>query len=236
MTTITCIEQFKNEIRPFIEIQIPRSSRWFYFSPYKHHVFVSNTDADGCDIYHYTSTKSKVCCIPIPKGKIIKERLEYETYKASSLFDFDTGDVVIIVDRTDYPKTDAEKKECLKRANERLHEEKYSLSFNNCESYVNWIFSRDNTSSQVTESTRNQYLALVIDELKNLPQSFSYMILQEMQRDAIDDKKIKREISSLKQILNVLKTLGLEERIQRVGDKHWKIFHHLNIVLRYLQK
>lgn len=235
MTTITCIEQFKNQIRPFKEIQIPRRSRWAFFSPYNHHVFVSNTDADGCDIYHYTSTTSKVCCIPIPKGKIIKERLQYETYKASSLFDFDNGDVVILIDRTDYPQTDAEKKECLKRANDRLHEKKYSMSFNNCESYVNWIFSRDNTSSQVTESTRNQYLSLVIDEMNNLHPSVILMILQKMQSDAIDNEKIKRDTLSLKQILNVLKTslLGLEERIQRFGDKHGKIFHHLNLTLRY---
>lgn len=244
MTTITCIEQFKNEIRPFKEIQIPRRSRWAFFSPYKHHVFVSNTDADGCDIYHYTSTTSKLCCIPIPKGKIIKERLQYETYKASSLFDFDNGDVVFIVDRTDYPQTRAEKKECLKRANERLHEEKYSMSFNNCESYVNWIFSRDNTSSQVTESTRNQYLALVIDEMNNLYPSVIGMIMIFqiicMQRGAIDIKieNLKRALLRIEKTLDVLDTFlfALEGRIQKVDDKQALIFHHLNLAWRYLQK
>lgn len=236
MTTITCIEQFKNEIRPFIELQIPRSSRGFYYSPYKHHVFVGNTDDDGCDIYHYTSTRSKVFFIP--KAKIIRQRLQYETYKASSLFDFDNGDVVIIVDRTDYPQSDEEKKECLQRADDRLHEENYSISFNNCESYVNWIFSRDNTSSQVTESTRNQYLALVMDELKNLGPSVPVAILTGISSAASDNEKINRDESTLKQKLNLLKTclLGLEKKIHRVGDKHGKILFYLNLVLRYLQK
>lgn len=238
MTTITCIEQFKNEIRPFIELQIPRSSRWFYYSPYKHHVFVGSTDDDGCYIYHYTSTTNNLCVIPIPKAKIIKEKLKYETYKASSLFDFDKGDVVIIANRTDYPQSDEEKKECLKRAEERLWEEKYSISFNNCESYVNWIFSRDNTSSQVTESTRNQYLALVMDALKNVGPSVLGTIVYGISRDALDNQKTNCDELSLKQKLNLLKTclLGLEKRIHRVGDKHRKILYYLNFVLRYLQK
>lgn len=107
-------------------------------------MFVSNIDVDGCDIYYYISIKSKVCCILIFKGKIIKERFEYEIYKVSFLFDFDIGDVVIIVDCIDYLKIDVEKKECFKRVNERFYEEKYFLLFNNCESYVNWIFFRDN--------------------------------------------------------------------------------------------
>lgn len=65
--------------------------------------------------------------------------------------------------RDDYPNDDEEEENCIKRAQSRVGEELYSLDSINCESYVNWVFSNDNTSKQITISIKNQIIGNAFD-------------------------------------------------------------------------
>lgn len=60
------------------------------------------------------------------------------------IFNFNKGDVVEIVNWLDYFKNKKKKKKCIKKVNLRVGEMLYMVFFNNCESYVNWIFLNDN--------------------------------------------------------------------------------------------
>lgn len=157
MSVITDINQFKLKIRRCRELAIPRSG-------YTHHVFVGEVDDDGCDFYHYTLVSALKLTSPF---KIMKTRLNYDRYRASTdsrkIFNFDNMDVVIIVDRKDYPNDEKSEEVCIKRAKSRLGEEDYSVSDNNCECYVNYIFSNDNTSEQIKSSTSKQIAGDAID-------------------------------------------------------------------------
>lgn len=161
MVLITNIVEFKQNIRTCVELRIPRPTL-----DYSHHVFVGDVDEDGCYIYHYKS-KSSLSLISFPPAKITKVRLQYKTYDTCSeilnIFNFHKGDKVEIVDRSDYQTTDS--RECIKRAESRCGESKYTASFNNCESYVNWVFSKDNSSKQAQNSLKNYFLTLGLDEL-----------------------------------------------------------------------
>lgn len=165
MSYITNITDFKKEIRRCRELKIPR--QMFNFS-YTHHVFVGEVDDDGCDLYHSTIALLPAFKLNSP-GKITKVRLDYTKYKTCKevrkIFNFDNGDVVIIVDRDDYPHDEESEEVCIERANLRLGEERYSASENNCESYVNWIFSNDNTSKQIKSSTSKQIVGNAVDGL-----------------------------------------------------------------------
>lgn len=163
MDRITNIDEFQQNIRSCIELRIQRSKLGYY-----HHVFVGDVDTDGCDLYHYKS-KSSLSFVSFPPAQITKVRLQYKTHNTCSeilsIFNFNRGDTVEIVDRRDYPTTDQKRKECIKKAKSRLGETQYTASFNNCESYVNWIFSNDNSSEQASKSLLNYLLTLMLDEL-----------------------------------------------------------------------
>lgn len=163
MDRITNIDEFQQNIRSCIELRIQRSKLGYY-----HHVFVGDVDTDGCDLYHYKS-KSSLSFVSFPPAQITKVRLQYKTHNTCSeilsIFNFNRGDTVEIVDRRDYPTTDQKRKECIKKAKSRLGETQYTASFNNCESYVNWIFSNDNSSEQASQSLLNYLLTLMLDEL-----------------------------------------------------------------------
>lgn len=163
MSAITSIDQFKLEIRCCIELAIPR--RKF---DYTHHVFIGDVDDYGCDLYHYAFSVIPAFKFNSP-GKITKVRLNYERYRACaeilSIFNFDNGDVVFIVNRDDYPSDKNSEEDCIKKANSRLGEEMYSASDNNCQSYVNWIFSNDNTSKQIKSSPSKRFAADAVDGL-----------------------------------------------------------------------
>lgn len=163
MSAITSIDQFKLEIRCCIELAIQR--RKF---GYTHHVFIGNVDDYGCDLYHYAFSVIPAFKFNSP-GKITKVRLNYERYRACaeilSIFNFDNGDVVFIVNRDDYPSDKNSEEDCIKKANSRLGEEMYSASDNNCQSYVNWIFSNDNTSKQIKSSPSKRFAADAVDGL-----------------------------------------------------------------------
>lgn len=165
MDRITNIAEFQQNIRSCIELRIPRSKLGL---TYYHHVFVGDVYTDGCDLYHYKSKKS-LSFVSFPPAQITKVRLQYETHDTCSeilsIFNFNRGDTVEIVNRRDYPTTDQKRKECIEKAKSRLGETQYTISFNNCESYVNWIFSNDNSSKQASESWLNYFVSLMLDEL-----------------------------------------------------------------------
>lgn len=75
--------------------------------------------------------------------------------------------MVFIVKRNDYPKSEVAENECIKRAEMRLSEQSYCAVCNNCESYVNWIFSGDNMSKQAEESVTMNIVGNTIDEAKS---------------------------------------------------------------------
>lgn len=159
-TEITNINQFMEEIRRCRELEIPKPGG------YSHHGFVGEVDDDGCNFYHYTRALTTALKLTSPL-KIIKTRLNYDRYRALTesreIFNFDNGDVVFIVHRKDYPNDEKSEEVCIKRAKSRLGEEEYSVSDNNCQCYVNWIFSNDNTSEQIKSSTLNQTAGDAID-------------------------------------------------------------------------
>lgn len=161
MSAIKDIEEFKLKIRCCRELKIPR-----YGNLYTHHVFVGKTDKTGCDLYHYSSVSSSF----VSSGQITKVRLDYKEYNNISspvrkIFNLKekNGDKVYIVERHDYPKDEKAEDECIERAQQRLDEQNYSASCNNCESYVNWIFSGDNTSKQTEENLKKNVLGNMVD-------------------------------------------------------------------------
>lgn len=151
MVAIKDFKEFKDNIRCCRELKIPKSL-------YTHHVFVGKKDKKGCDLYHYTVVSSYL----EPPGQITKVRLDYKKYDENSspvqeIFNLqgDNGNIIYIVDRPDYPKDEKAEDECIKRAEQRLGEQSYSACCNNCESYVNWIFSGNNTSEQAENNFKN---------------------------------------------------------------------------------
>lgn len=166
MSAIKHIDQFKQEIRCCRELAIPRLN-----DSYRHHVFVGRVDKKGCYLYHYESVSSGA---EFP-GQIRKVYLDFEkyrqdsSYKVRNIFNLDgeNGGVVFIVKRKYYPKSDVAENECIKRAEMRLGEQSYCAVCNNCESYVNWIFSGDNMSKQAEESVTMNIVGNTIDEAKS---------------------------------------------------------------------
>lgn len=100
-------------------------------------------------------------------GEIKEQRLDYNKYKAGldirRVFHIGKEDMVFIKERIYYPNNKTYKEDCIKRAKLRLGEPNYSAVSNNCECYVNWIFTNDNKSIQIVKSTRKQFMGSVID-------------------------------------------------------------------------
>lgn len=155
------IDKFKLKIQSCREIRILRKKYGYY-----HHVFVGKVSDNGCDLYHY-----HCAIIPFLKckapGKISKVRLNFEDNEFSSeileIFNIDDDNKDFeIVRRTDYPDRKYEEF-FIRRAESRVDEEMYSLECNNCESYVNWIFTNDNSSQQAKSCTKNILIGNAID-------------------------------------------------------------------------
>lgn len=162
MSVIEDIDQFIQNVQCCRELKIPRHGNL-----YTHHVFVGKKDNRGCDVYHYTSVSS---CLGSP-GQITKVHLDYEEYRRDTsspvrkIFNLKkrNGDKIYIVERRDYPKDKRTENECIQRAEKRLGEQSYSACCNNCESYVNWIFSGDNTSEQAENDLKKNVLGNIVD-------------------------------------------------------------------------
>lgn len=146
-TYIKNTKQFEEEIRCCRELKIERHKCGI---SYTHHVFVGKVDGEGCDLYHYAQAIKPFFKAKFP-GKIKKVRLTFKEHdtcqETLDIFDFDKDDVWI-AERDDYPKDQKAEEKCIRKAESRLGEEMYSAINNNCESFVNWIFSNDNTSLQ----------------------------------------------------------------------------------------
>lgn len=214
MSEITNIDQFKQDIECCREVRIFRP--WGYY----HHVFVGDVDKNGCDIYHYASS---LFFKGFPPAKIIKVRLHYETYDTCSeilaIFNFKKGDTVEIVNRPDYPKTEEDHKRCIEKAISRVGEMLYTASFNNCESYVNWIFSNDNSSKQASNKF---FLSLCVDEL-NLSKMFAFLL-----RDLpIIARKITGWIGKMLGKLDTFLTSKLEKYWNQFAEKIENIINNL---------
>lgn len=168
MSVIKDLDQFMQEIKCCRELKIER-----YSNIYTHHVFVGEIENNGCYLYHYDSVSSSL----ESSGEIKRVYLDYGEYKKGTspvkdIFDLkiiedgrdqESGNLIQIVKRGDYPKDEKAEKECIERAKERLGEKNYSARFNNCESYVNWIFAGDNTSAQVETDKTKKVLANMVD-------------------------------------------------------------------------
>lgn len=162
MSDIVDIDQFIQKVRCCRELSIPRRGNL-----YTHHVFVGKKDEKECDLYHYSSVSSWLGS----PGQITKVYLDYEEYRRNpsspvrEIFNLKerNGDTIYIVERRDYPKDKQTEYECIQRAEKRLGEQSYSACCNNCESYVNWIFSGDNTSKQTENDFKKNVLGNMVD-------------------------------------------------------------------------
>lgn len=162
MSEIVHIYQFIQKVGCCRELKIPRCGNL-----YTHHVFVGKKDEKGCDLYHYCSVSS---CLGSP-AQITKVHLDYEEYRRNpfspgrEIFNLkeSNGDTIYLVERRDYPKDKQTEYECIQRAEKRLGEQSYSVSYNNCESYVHWIFAGDNTSEQIKNDFKKNVLGNMVD-------------------------------------------------------------------------
>lgn len=140
-------------LRSCIEIIQPRNRG---IIEYNHHIFVAKVDENECVIYHYSgSLLSWFKCRSL--GQITRERLNFSSeegiQRINKLFGFENGQKIIIVERNDYPNNRNAEERTIKRANRRLGEMRYSIVFNNCDSFTNWIFSGDNTSVEYNSAS-----------------------------------------------------------------------------------
>lgn len=136
---------------------------------YNHHVFVGNVNQSGCDIYHCKFALAPCLKLYFP-AQVTKERLEYSSYSQNreiqKIFNFETGDRVVIVNRKDYPQSLDAENDCIKNAESRVGGRNYSPPYNNCESFVNWVFSGDNTSHEYeSANSLKMILANIIEEI-----------------------------------------------------------------------
>lgn len=60
------------------------------------------------------------------------------------IFNWKNGDIVVVVDWDDYLESERVENECIVKVELRFGEINYFIVFNNCESYINWIFFGDN--------------------------------------------------------------------------------------------
>lgn len=167
----------KHHLRPCCQLTIQRKKYG-----YNHHVFIGSVDQFGCDIYHY-----KLVLKPLwklyPPAQVTKARLDYSSYsddkEIQKIFNFENGETVILVNRNDYPQNKDAEVNCIRRAESRLGARNYSITFNNCESYVNWVFSGDNTSWEYENAPLlKQMFANVVDVMASSVFKLSYLILR----------------------------------------------------------
>lgn len=148
---IDSIRSLKDNLRPCRALKIYRPTFGYY-----HWVFIGNADQSGCDCYHYSGNVKPFLTFCTP-GMITKSRINYSSYKESKkikrIFTFEKGQTVVLVNRNDYPKSKDAEEICIKRAESRLGETMYSIVSNNCESYVNWIFTGENNSYEYENAT-----------------------------------------------------------------------------------
>lgn len=140
INSILCL---KRHLKPCRHVTIERPLG------YNHHVFIGEVNQNWCDYFHYESSGTYTFS---PPGQITKSRFYYSLHKdnkkLNKIFNFHNGEKICVVNRVDYPESKSAEYECIRKANSRLWEREYSTVYNNCESYVNWIFSGDNTSHE----------------------------------------------------------------------------------------
>lgn len=161
---ITSIQDLRNHLRRCRHLTVYRE-----LLGYNHHVFVGNANQSGCDIYHYKLALEPCLTFFFP-AQVTKERLDYSSYsnnrEIKKIFNFERGDRVVIVNRKDYPKSIDAEENCIRRAESRVGGRNYSPAYNNCESFVNWVFSGDNTSHEYKNALfLKMILANIIDEV-----------------------------------------------------------------------
>lgn len=213
MHVITNINQLKQEVRPCREIVIQRFG-------YKHHVFVGNVDEYGCDLYHY-SCDFESAIEYNGLGKITRIKLYFENRSCEEILkcNFNKGDKLYLIQRDDYPNDEEAEKNCIKRAQLRVCEQKYFLVNNNCESYVNWIFSNDSTSIQITTSIMNRTVGNAYDGMFSTGtlrpllhlSLFELHVKELLDEDKKDEKDYESTISCLPGLRFEEKTLKLPE-------------------------
>ncbi|XP_056016523.1 proteoglycan 4-like [Ostrea edulis] len=162
-TEVKTIEEFKKKIKSCRHVKIYRETLGYY-----HHVFIGKVDDKECQIYHYQCQWKEYVYGHYP-AKITKESLKFSgtNQNVEDIFDFKNSRVEI-VSRNEYPKenseTETETDTFIEKAESRVGETKYLICFNNCECYVNWIFSDNNNSLELLHSSiSKQTLAGAID-------------------------------------------------------------------------
>lgn len=167
----------KHHLRPCCQLTIQRKKYG-----YNHHVFIGSVDQFGCDIYHYKLVLKPLWKLNSP-AQVTKARLDYSSYsddkEIQKIFNFENGETVILVNRNDYPQNKDAEVNCIRRAESRVGARNYSVAFNNCESYVNWVFSGDNTSWEYENAPLlKQMFANVVDVMASSVFKLSYLILR----------------------------------------------------------
>lgn len=210
MPVITSINQLKQDVRPCIEIAIQRFG-------YKHHVFVGNVDEYGCDLYQYScNLESAIEYNGL--GKITRIKLYFEKRSCEEILkcNFDKGDKLYLIQRDDYPNDEEAEKNCIKRAQLRVGEQKYFLVNNNCESYVNWIFSNDSTSKQITTCIRNRTVGNAFDGMFSTG-TLRPLLHLSLSQFHVKDKDEKDE-KEYERILSCLQGLRVEENFLKLSQ------------------
>lgn len=217
MPVITSINQLKQEIRPCREIAIQR------MPGYKHHAFVGNVDEYGCDLYHYSCNLESALDYT-PPGKITRTTLYFENRSFEGILhcNFDNGDKLYLIERDDYPNDEEAEKNCIKRAQSRVGEEMFLLVYNNCECYVNWIFSNDNSSKQITTSIKNRAVGNAFDGMFSTgllrPLLHAHLSILELQDSLDKEEKDQNEYHEIKLWLS----LRYEEGTLKLSQKEKK--------------
>lgn len=211
MPVITSINQLKQDVRTCREIAIQRFG-------YKHHVFVGIVDEYGCDLYQYSCNLESAIEFN-GLGKITRIKLYFEKRSCEEILkcNFDKGDKLYLIQRDDYPNDEEAEKNCIKRAQLRVGEQKYFLVNNNCESYVNWIFANDSASKQNTTCIMNRTVGNAFDGMFStgtlrplLHLSLYQLHLEEpFDKDEKDEKEYESTISCLQGLRFIEKTLKL---------------------------
>lgn len=211
MSVITSIKQLKQEVRPCREIVIQRIG-------YKHHVFVGNVDEYGCDLYHYSCNLESALEYN-GLGKITRIKLYFENRYCEEILkcNFDKGNKLYLIQRDDYPNDEEAEKNCIKRAQLRVCEQKYFLVNNNCESYVNWIFSNDSTSKQITTCIMNRTVGNAFDGMfsTGILRPLLHLSLFELHVEELLDKDEKDE-KEYKITKSCLQGLRYEEKTLKI--------------------
>lgn len=152
------------EIRTFADFQLKISSCvevkvYRRFQDYFHHLFIAEANEFSCEIIHYKPS-IKEFFKGRALGKICQDLIVYSEYDKieEKILDFGNEDI-FIVDRPDYPHTESDKRDAIERARSRIDESEYSFGANNCESFVNWIFTGENRSLQIETSTGKSMVA-----------------------------------------------------------------------------